>query len=71
MIWMIEAGMPGNVNPESGEWLFIDVGFAQTGNKSCGLLSDAEPHARALTGGNRCLCNRKGRALRVGATAPP
>jgi hypothetical protein len=31
MIWMIEAGMPGNVNPESGEWLFIDVGFAQTG----------------------------------------
>jgi hypothetical protein len=49
MVWMIKAGMPGNVNPESGEWLFIDVGFAQSGNKSCGLLSDTEPHARALT----------------------
>lgn len=40
--------MPGDVTPESGEWLFIDVGFAQSGNKSCGLLSDMEPQAREV-----------------------
>ena len=41
--------MPGDVTPESGEWLFIDVGFAQSGNKSCGLLSDTEPQVRDVT----------------------
>jgi hypothetical protein len=34
---MIRAGSPEDVRPESGEWLFIDVGFSSKG-ASCGVL---------------------------------
>jgi hypothetical protein len=34
---IIEAGLPQDVCPESGEWLFVDVGFSSKG-KSCGLV---------------------------------
>jgi hypothetical protein len=36
---MVEAGLPQDVCPESGEWLFVDVGFSSKG-KSCGLVSN-------------------------------
>lgn len=33
----IRAGRADEVNANSGEWAFVDLGFAQS-NKSCGLL---------------------------------
>jgi hypothetical protein len=35
----IEAGLPQDVCPESGEWLYVDVGFSSE-RKSCGVLAD-------------------------------
>ena len=35
---MIRAGTLAEINPESGDWLFVDVGFAQTA-RSCGILA--------------------------------
>jgi hypothetical protein len=37
---VLRAGKPSEVEPNSGEWLFIDVGFSSNG-KSCGVLSGA------------------------------
>jgi hypothetical protein len=34
---MIRAGLPAEANRTSGEWVFVDLGFAQAA-KSCGLL---------------------------------
>jgi len=34
---MIRAGRPEEADPHSGEWAFVDVGFASA-NASCGLL---------------------------------
>jgi len=40
---MIRAGLPAEANRNSGEWVFVDLGFAQAA-KSCGLLvGDGEP----------------------------
>jgi hypothetical protein len=40
---MIRAGLPFEANPTSGEWVFVDLGFAQAA-KSCGLLvGDGKP----------------------------
>lgn len=40
---MIRAGLPSEANRDSGEWIFIDLGFAQAA-KSCGLLvGDGKP----------------------------
>lgn len=40
---MIRAGLPSESNRDSGEWVFIDLGFAQAA-KSCGLLvGDGKP----------------------------
>jgi hypothetical protein len=40
---MICAGLPAEANRTSGEWVFVDLGFAQAA-KSCGLLvGDGEP----------------------------
>jgi hypothetical protein len=36
---MMEAGLPQDVCSESGEWLFVDVGFSSE-VKSCGILGD-------------------------------
>jgi hypothetical protein len=36
---MIRSGDPKDVNPDSGEWLFIDAGFSSNG-KSCGIRGD-------------------------------
>jgi len=44
---MIEAGLPQHVCPESGEWMFIDIGFSSK-RKSCGVLGD-DIAARELT----------------------
>jgi hypothetical protein len=38
---MIRAGTMEEAQPESGDWVFVDVGFSQ--NKSCGIL---EPNGR-------------------------
>ena len=38
MAFQICAGSVSQINPESGEWLIIDVGFAKTGNRSCGVV---------------------------------
>jgi hypothetical protein len=35
---MIQAGAVTDIRPESGEWLFVDVGFSSAG-KTCGVLS--------------------------------
>ena len=34
---MIRAGTPEEINPTTGEWLFVDVGFSSRG-RSCGIL---------------------------------
>jgi hypothetical protein len=34
---MIRAGATSEINTESGEWLILDIGFANK-SKSCGLL---------------------------------
>lgn len=40
---MIRAGLPIEANRNSGEWIFVDLGFAQAA-KSCGLLvGDGKP----------------------------
>lgn len=40
---MIRAGIPAEANPHSGEWVFVDPGFAEKA-KSCGLLrGNGEP----------------------------
>jgi len=44
---MIRAGIPEEVRPDSGEWLFIDVGFSSSG-RSCGVLG-ADNVATLLT----------------------
>lgn len=35
---LIRAGQLDEANKESGEWVFVDPGFAMDGRKSCGLL---------------------------------
>jgi hypothetical protein len=44
---MIRAGTPEEVEPKSGEWLFIDAGFSSSG-RSCGVLG-AENVAASIT----------------------
>jgi hypothetical protein len=45
MLNMVEAGLPEHVCPESGEWLFVDVGFSSK-RRSCGLVcNDDTPKA--------------------------
>lgn len=40
---MIRAGTPAEANRHSGEWVFVDLGFAEK-TKSCGLLlGDGKP----------------------------
>jgi hypothetical protein len=40
---MIRAGLPTEANRDSGDWVFIDLGFAKAA-KSCGLLvGDGKP----------------------------
>ena len=40
---MVRAGTPAEVNRYSGEWVFVDLGFAEKA-KSCGLLlGDGKP----------------------------
>jgi hypothetical protein len=42
--FMIEAGEESNIDWGEGNWIFIDLGFAQKSNRSCGLLvGDAVP----------------------------
>ena len=38
----IRAGTRKEVYRESGEWLFVDIGFAKKGNKSCGVAINCE-----------------------------
>jgi len=45
---MIEAGLPQDVCPESGEWLFVDVGFSSV-RKGCGVLGDDDAPCKLLT----------------------
>ena len=45
---MIEAGLPQDVCPESGEWLFVDVGCSSE-RKSCGVLGDDDAPCKLLT----------------------
>jgi hypothetical protein len=45
---MIAAGLPQDVCPESGEWLFVDVGFSSE-KKSCGVLGDDDAAPNVLT----------------------
>src|SRR5437870_7573458 len=33
----LRAGLPEDIRPESGEWLFVDVGFSNKG-RTCGVL---------------------------------
>jgi hypothetical protein len=35
---MIEAGQESEVEWGDGNWVFLDIGFAKSGNKTCGLL---------------------------------
>jgi hypothetical protein len=45
---MMAAGLPQDVCPESGEWLYVDVGFSSK-RKSCGVLGDDDAAPEVLT----------------------
>lgn len=48
---IIRAGTVNEVHPESGDWVFVDLGFAQDGQKSCGLLeADHDPNIYTFGG---------------------
>jgi hypothetical protein len=39
----MRAGQTNEINPDSGEWVFVDPGFSQAA-RSCGfLLADGDP----------------------------
>jgi hypothetical protein len=44
---MIRSGVPEEVRPESGEWLYIDAGFSSS-SRSCGVLGTSDV-AESLT----------------------
>lgn len=48
---IIRAGTVNEVHPESGDWVFVDLGFAQDGQKSCGLLEPNKAPATYTFGG--------------------
>ena len=39
---MIRAGTKSEIALSSGEWLILDIGFAKTGRRTCGLLVNRE-----------------------------
>ena len=39
---MIRAGAKSEIALSSGEWLILDIGFAKTGRRTCGLLVNRE-----------------------------
>ena len=42
---MIVPGVPAIAGRDSGEWVFVDIGFSQS-SKSCGIaIGDSDPHA--------------------------
>lgn len=75
----MEAGLPQDVCPESGEWLFVDVGFSSA-RKSCGVLGDddaapdvltfAEASARIIAAAALAANRRKKAALNLLIEAP-
>lgn len=43
-IQMIKAAEIVDIQKDSGDWVFVDMGFAKSGNKSCGLaVNDENP----------------------------
>jgi hypothetical protein len=59
---MVRAGIPEEIRPDSGEWLFIDAGFSSNG-RSCGVLA-ADDVAVSLT-----FSEAANRLVRVGAVS--
>jgi hypothetical protein len=52
---MMEAGLPEYVCPESGEWLFVDIGFSSK-RRSCGLVcNDDTPKALTFAEASACV----------------
>lgn len=41
----IRAGRTNEAHPDSGEWVFVDPGFAQDKSRSCGLLASGQPQS--------------------------
>ena len=47
----IRAGYVCEINQQSGDWLFVDIGFAAKRNKSCGVLkNDGNPWVTSFGG---------------------
>jgi len=58
----IRAGLISEVRRASGEWIFVDVGFAQDTRKSCGLLESLD---RAATPALLTFADLKARLVKI------